>query len=591
MSHTPTDTEYDVLIIGGGPGGSTAGALLKKYAPELRVLILEKERFPREHVGESQLPPISAVLQEMGCWDKVEAADFPIKIGATYTWGNTTDPWDFEFLPIDDIKPDDARPAKYEGWRVQTAFQVERSTYDKILLDHAAELGCEVREETRVAGLVRDGDRVTGVELESGELIRARHYVDATGAAATLRRAMGVKVDAPTALRNVAFWDYWENAEWAEEIGVGATRVHIRSLGYGWIWFIPLGPTRTSIGLVCPAEHYKKTGKRPEEIYLEAVASESFIAALIANATREGPVRSTTDWSFVVDRTFGDNWFLVGECAGFADPILAAGLTLTQTGARELAYTILELERGELDRTWLLERYDELQRRRVRQHMRFADFWYSANGYFDDIRENCTEIAKESGLKLGAADAFRWLAQGGLGDDVPGQVGVGGLDVAGIKQVMQRFTGSPAKWTINGKNEFKLNLTSAREDSVGTLADGRIVRTPCYVRGESRLILTGVQGLVVEALRAASDAESILQFFRNALSQSLAPEHVNIGVYHAVQALEVMANEYWVICGYKKNKPALNVATPDEGALIHTHTEGSPTSRRVPATNRSPDAP
>ncbi len=138
---TETNTHFDVLILGGGPAGSTLGSLLKKYSTGLRVLIVEKEKFPREHVGESQLPPISAILDEMGCWEKVEAANFPIKIGVTYTWGQTTEPWDFEFLNLDDVREDEARPAGYQGWRKQTAFQVERSIYDKILLDHAAGLG------------------------------------------------------------------------------------------------------------------------------------------------------------------------------------------------------------------------------------------------------------------------------------------------------------------------------------------------------------------------------------------------------------------------------------------------------------------
>ena len=90
---------FNVIIIGGGPAGSTTGTLLKTYMPNLEVLIVEKEGFPRDHVGESQLPPISAILQEMGCWEKVEAADFPIKIGATYRWGSDPSLWDFEFLP------------------------------------------------------------------------------------------------------------------------------------------------------------------------------------------------------------------------------------------------------------------------------------------------------------------------------------------------------------------------------------------------------------------------------------------------------------------------------------------------------------
>src|SRR5471032_1879179 len=132
------DLEFDVAIIGGGPAGSTAGTLLKKYAPELKVGIFERETFPRDHVGESLLPVISLVLYEMGVWDKVEAAGFPIKIGATYRWGKTPELWDFEFIPGGVFHPV-SRPTQFVGQRTQTAFQVDRAIYDKILLDHAAE--------------------------------------------------------------------------------------------------------------------------------------------------------------------------------------------------------------------------------------------------------------------------------------------------------------------------------------------------------------------------------------------------------------------------------------------------------------------
>jgi len=570
---------YDVLILGGGPGGSTCGALLRKYAPDLRVLIVEKEKFPREHVGESQLPPISAILNEMGCWEKVEAANFPIKIGATYTWGSTTEPWDFEFLDLDAIEPDAQRPGRFEGWRRDTAFQVDRAIYDQILLDHAEELGCEVRQETRADRIEVDGDRIAAVHLSSGAVVTADHYVDATGAAATLRRAVDVEVTAPTLLRNVAFWNYWDNAEWAEEIGVGATRVHIRSLPYGWIWFIPLSPTRASIGVVTPADHYKSQKKSPAELYEEAVRSEKFVSALLTNATPTDEVKSTKDWSFAVSRTYGENWFLVGETAGFADPILAAGLTLTQTGAKELAYTILELERGELDRDWLLTRYDELQRNRVRQHHRFAEYWYTANGYFDQIREHCTEIAKDAGLSLDPAEAFRWLSTGGFGDDVPGQVGIGGLDITGVKQIMQRFSGKQAEWTISGKNVFKLNLAGAERTTVGKLQDGRIVPVPSYTRGERRLTLLGVQGALVEILKKHSQIDKIMAALRERASAEYSPLHVELVVKHAMQTLEVMANDRWVQCSVRKGKPTLNLETPDEGQIIKTHQDGSLVSR------------
>ena len=120
--------EVDVAIVGGGPSGSTVATLLKKYNPELSVMILEKAKFPREHVGESQLPGISAILDEMGVWDKVEAAGFPIKIGASYTWGKGDEAWDFVFYPAEEFV-DEPRPAKFEGQRRYTAFQVERDRY------------------------------------------------------------------------------------------------------------------------------------------------------------------------------------------------------------------------------------------------------------------------------------------------------------------------------------------------------------------------------------------------------------------------------------------------------------------------------
>lgn len=561
---------YDVAIIGGGPGGSNTAALLKKYRPGLSILILEKEVFPREHVGESQLPPISAVLHEMGCWEKVEAAGFPVKIGATYTWGRTTDPWVFGFLPDEDVPADPKRPGVYENWRVQTAFQVDRAIYDKIMLDHARSMGVEVREGTRVAEILRTGDRVDGLKLESGEVVTARYYVDSSGAAAILRRAMGVAVDAPTLLRNVAFWDYWTDENWAKEPDTSVTRVHIRSLPYGWIWFIRLSPTRTSIGLVCPAEYYRSCGKSYTELYHEALRTEKEIARRTRTATSRNKVEATTDWSFVVDRLFGENWFLVGECSGFADPILAAGLTLTQTGARELAYTILELERGELDRSWLLAHYDEVQKRRVVQHMRFAEYWYSANGIFEDIRENCTRIAADAGLRLNPADAFRWLSQGGLADDIPGQVGIGGLDVAGVKQVMNRFTGGKASWTINGMNVFKLNLNGAKEGWSAKLDAGRITRIRSYERGPYRLYHAGLHGLLIDILGQTSDLQEIMASLRRGLARTHEPAHVPLAVNQAMQVLEVMANDYWVTCSVKKGKPTLDISTPVEGALIHT---------------------
>ncbi len=113
-----------------------------------------------------------------------------------------------------------------------------------------------------------------------------------------------------------------------------------------------------------------------------------------------------------------ENWFLVGESAGFADPILAAGMTLTHVSAKEAAYTILELEQGKHDATWLKHHYEDNQKRRIKQHIRFADYWYAANGQFSDLQKHCRDIAKDAGLKLTPEQAFRWLSQGGFTNDV-----------------------------------------------------------------------------------------------------------------------------------------------------------------------------
>lgn len=565
-----SEIQCDVAILGGGPGGSTTASMLRKYAPQLRVHIFERERFPREHVGESQLPPIGAILKELGCWEKVEAANFPIKVGATFRWGKTPELWDFEFLPLEEFL-DEPRPAKFQGQRLRTAFQVDRAIYDEILLRHAEELGTHVHEECGVASVQHEGDSVTGLTLKNGDTVNARYYIDATGHAGLLRRSLGVRTETPTRLQNIAIWDYWENAKWAIEIGVGGTRIQVISQKHGWLWFIPLGPTRTSIGFVCPAEHYKSLGLSPSELYAQAIASDERITALVAEGRARGEVVTTKDWSFVAERAYGPNWFLVGEAVGFADPILSAGLTLTHTGARELAYTIVELERGEHDARWLKSAYEANQVKRVRQHIRFADFWYAANGQFDDLQEHCRGIASDAGLTLTSRDAWRWLAQGGFTNDCIGQAGIGGYDLSGMKQVAQRFTGMPANWKLNEFNVYSLHLSGAREETIPDCNNGRITPVPCLVRNHRRLPLTGAFETIYLLLRRPLDIGTIHNSILQALLEKESPEMARVSLQHYLQALEVMLSEGWVVGKFDPRKPKLSISSPDESRHIHPH--------------------
>ncbi len=560
-------TQTDVAIVGGGPAGSTLGTLLRKYAPRLKVSIFERERFPRDHVGESQLPIIGQVLDEMGCWDKIEAANFPIKVGATYKWGRTDDLWDFHFLENGDLQPE-ARPAKYAGQRRRTAFQVDRAVYDKILLDHAGQAGCEVYQERAVRKVNRTGDKVDSLVLDDGSEVTARWFVDASGHAGILRRALDVEVDCPTSLQNIAIWDYWQNTDWMDSVGVGGTRIVIISVGYGWLWFIPLSPTRTSLGLVVPAEYYKTSGKKPEELYVQAIAEAPKIRELVANGTREGKLTTTKDWSFVANRLAGENWFLVGESAGFADPILSAGMSLAHTGARDLAYCIVAAERGDYDPDWLKSWYDENQRGAISQHIRFADFWYGANGCFTDLIDYTGQIARDAGLDLSPQEAWQWLGTGGFVDHNVVGAGYGGYTLRLAKQISGNFLGTGARYLADGMNVFHLDIEGAVKDWGARLENGRILRHRAYRRGNRLLPDLGLYSLIIRATRNGATGQELFDALMGRIhegqaSQDIAAQFVN----DAFDAVEAMISDGWLKASRDENLPSLG-APPDDLRIV-----------------------
>jgi len=558
--------ECDVAIIGGGPAGSTAGTMIRKYNPSLSVVILEADQFPRDHIGESQLPVINHILYELGVWDKVEAADFPIKVGATFKWGLAKDEdlWDFNFLP-DEFQPK-PRPGTFSGQRIATAFQVDRSIYDKILLDHSRSMGCSAYENAKVVKVERFGNAIdhlvvestgsTADEIGATTQVKAKYYVDGSGTGSIVRKTFEIGVDYPTSLRNIAIWDYWQNAEWATKVGVGGTYIQVMSLDWGWIWFIPITSTRTSIGLVTSVEYYKKTGKSTEDLYLEAIQMEPRIGPLVKNATREGRLQATKDWSYIADKLCGDNWFLIGDACGFADPILSAGMSLAHMSGRRVAFSILELLGGSEDPEWIKEQYSLIHRRNIRNHIRFADYWYSVNSKFIGLKEYCSEIARDAGLTLDADDAFRWLGTGGFAEEISGVPFAGSYRISAMKDFTARFSGTEGTWAVQENNIFELDIEGAREEMVAVYEKGKILKIPCLVRDGKTLPKHLMYGVVFNSLKVEKEILFLAERFMMEASKAKLPTTFETSEF-CTEALEALVTEGWVKASYDPTLPLL----------------------------------
>jgi flavin-dependent dehydrogenase len=446
---------------------------------------------------------------------------------------------------------------------------VDRAIYDQILLDRAQELGCVVRQETRVAKVERDGDEVSALVLDSGDAVTARYYVDASGAASVLRKALGVPIDEPTTLRNIAIWDYWQNADWAVEIGVGGTRIQVMRLGWGWIWFIPMGPTRTSIGLVVPASYYKQSGLRPVELYEKAIREEPRIAGLLSNATSEGKLESTKDWSHLAQRHYGKNWFLVGECSGFADPILSAGVTMAQVSARQLAYTIAEIDRGEHDAGWLREQFEHGQKERILTHIRFGDYWYTANAQFTDLQGFTAELAKDAGLDLTPDKAWAWISQGGfITHDL--RIGTGGFSINGARTLGHYLSDLDVNLAVERNNVFRLNLKGATRRDTAVYHQGRVYKETSYVRGERVLPLFSQVLMVVEYLQKDPRLPVFLDMLQQLAKQD---SFVAAALPEVPEVLEALVTDGWVEASYDPRLPILKKLR--ENGTIHLNRDAT----------------
>jgi flavin-dependent dehydrogenase len=391
---------YDVAIIGGGPAGSTAATLLAQAGR--RVIVFEREKFPRFHIGESLLPFSIQTFDRLGVREKLDRTFLP-KFGGEIMAACGTRGIKFYFK---------------DGFRSQRdrAYQVTRSEFDKLLLDHSRESGAEVLEETKVNGVNFADDRVT-IQIENSKVacsttepagaerrgresprgfasggahksIEARYLLDCSGRQTVLGSSFSLKKTYDH-LQKFSLFAHYENVDRLP--GRDATLIRmVRGLDR-WFWMIPLTDTRTSVGVVMNTTAFRATKLAPQAALEKFIAEQSLMNERMKNAVRVSPVYSAGDYSYRNSRLFGDRWLLAGDAAGFIDPVFSSGVFLAIMSAERAADTLDEVLRDKSKRHRLFVKYSHSVNRMMDIYLKFVTAWYQRSQEFLEVFLNPTD--------------------------------------------------------------------------------------------------------------------------------------------------------------------------------------------------------
>jgi flavin-dependent dehydrogenase len=356
-----TTTDCDVIIIGGGPAGSTAATTLAQAGRN--VLVLEKSKFPRFHIGESLLPYNRKIFDELGVWEKIQAAGFTKKRAAQFIMGDDSRGHRLDF-------------SAGSFTEFPEAVQVERSKFDEILLDHAREAGAMVSEETMVIDYRVEKDRVV-VKYHSSDLteveVSASYLIDASGLSNFTGNKERKRHFYP-GHKKVAVFGHFSGVDMPKGEHEGDILIIRRE--NSWVWMIPLEENKTSVGLVIDAADFKSLKQKPQEVFDEAMQSTQAVAKRFANARLMDQMHVIIDFSYKNEALVAPRMIRVGDASGFIDPMFSSGVLLAMTSGQQGARAIHAALKSKLALSPEMKFYEKDNWRRIAIYWEFIENFY-----------------------------------------------------------------------------------------------------------------------------------------------------------------------------------------------------------------------